>query len=484
MKHRILTLLALLTILAGLAACGGNSTPAPSAADTTDSARVTLTSYTSEELGISGVVPEGWAELKPGQFHRGVPGSEPTFLGQVAFPGATIEQVIGTMGLPEPVGSMTTAHLTWDLHTVEIEWGEAGTIAGDIALAEGDAGVYLVILVTLADEHEALHDAVFLPAVDALAPEPVAEVRPTTKAPAPPAQAPAPIDTRARSTDGMVMVYVPAGEFEMGNTGIQWIWGGSLRDGDLDLQVFTDEQPGHTVYLDAFWIDQTEVTVAMFRTFVEATGYETTAEREGWGHPWTEGPMEEEWPKVPGADWQHPRGPESSAEDGHPVVQVSWEDAADYCEWAGGQLPTEAQWEKAARGTDGRMWPWGNTYDGTLGSFCDAQCPIERWKQNSYDDGYAFTAPVGSFAGGASPYGALDMVGNVWEWVADWYEEDYYADSPSRNPLGPESGTDRAMRGGAWIDNESWVRCTVRHQNPPWSRCDDVGFRCAVPADR
>jgi formylglycine-generating enzyme required for sulfatase activity len=280
----------------------------------------------------------------------------------------------------------------------------------------------------------------------------------------------------------MVMVYVPAGKFDMGNAGIQWIWAGSLRDGDLGgLQVFTDEQPQHTIYLDAFWIDQTEVTVAMFRTFVEATGYEITAEIAGWGQPWREGPMEEEWPQVPGADWQHPRGPESIAEDNHPVVQVSWEDAAAYCEWAGGRLPTEAQWEKAARGTDGRIWPWGNTYDGIRGSFCEAQCPIERWRDDSCDDGYAFTAPVGSFPSGASPYGALDMAGNVWEWVADWYDEGYYGDSPTENPSGPPSGSERAMRGGAWYDNEPWVRCTVRHQNPPWSRCDDVGFRCAVP---
>jgi len=128
MKFRILTLLVLLTILVGLAGCGGNSTPAPSAADTTESAGVTLVPYTSEEFGISGVVPDGWVDMKPGQFHRGVPGSDPTFLGQVTFPGATMEQVIGTMGLPGPVGGMTTADLTWDLHTVEIEWGEAGTI--------------------------------------------------------------------------------------------------------------------------------------------------------------------------------------------------------------------------------------------------------------------------------------------------------------------------------------------------------------------
>ena len=473
MKLRIYTLLALFVALLGLTACGEKGSPA---------AGINLVAYTSAESGISGVVPEGWVEVNPGQFQP-TPGSAPTLLGQVRFPGATFDQVIGHLQLPERVGSRETGSLTWDLYNAEFEWPGAGTLAWDAALAEGEAGVYMVMLVGLADEHEALHGALFLPAVDALAPAMVSEEQAVVTPATPPAEGSASIDTRIRPSDGMVMVYVPAEEFEMGNSGIQWIWNGSLRNGDLGLQVYTDETPQHTVYLDAFWIDWTEVTVAMFRTFVEATGYETTAEREGWGAPWKEGPMEEEWPHVPGADWQHPRGPGSSAEDDHPVVQVSWEDAAAYCEWAGGQLPTEAQWEKAARGTDGRSWPWGDTYEGVRGSFCDAQCPVERWKQDSYDDGYALTAPVGSFPSGASPYGALDMAGNVWEWVADWYAEDYYSDSTYENPTGPRFGAERAQRGGAWYDNGSWVRTTVRHSTPPSTRCDDLGFRCAVPAE-
>jgi len=295
-------------------------------------------------------------------------------------------------------------------------------------------------------------------------------------------------ETRIRPADGMVMVYVPTGEFEMGTGGLGWIRQPlSPRDREragFPGYVFPDERPQHPVYLDAFWIDQTEVTVAMFRTFVEDTGYETTAERQGWGKPWTDGPQELEWPHVNGADWQHPRGPGSIAVDDHPVTQVSWEDAAAYCAWAGGQLPTEAQWEKACRGIDGRMWPWGNTYDGNRLSLCEAQCPIERWKDDRYDDGYAFTAPVGSFPDGVSPYGALDMAGNLWEWVADWYADDYYGDSPYENPLGPDSGTVRAMRGGAWYDTDVWATCSVRHQNPPSDLYDDLGFRCAVPDQR
>jgi formylglycine-generating enzyme required for sulfatase activity len=476
MRIRFSTLIAVLAMLITLTAC---SEMAAADAVTTDPGAITLIPYTNEELGISGLVPEGWLEVKPGQFLR-MPGHEPTLLGQVALDGATMDQVAADWQLPASVGNMETPDLVWDLYGAELEWPDAETLAFDVALTESESEVYLVILVCLADEHEAMYDAVFVPAIDALAPAMVtADQVPVTH----PAQGTTPIDTRIRSADGMVMVYVPAGEFKMGNTGIQWMWSGSLVGDDLDLQVFTDERPQHAVYLDAFWIDQTEVTVGMFRTFVKATGYETTAERDGWGAPWKDGPMEEEWPHVPGTDWQHPHGPESSAVDDHPVVQVSWDDAAAYCEWAGGQLPTEAQWEMAARGTDGRLWPWGDTYEGNRGSFCDASCPVKRWNHDSYDDGYALTSPVGSFPSGASPYGAMDMAGNVWEWVADWYDENYYSDSPYKNPTGPLSGTERAQRGGAWYDNESWVRITVRHSTPPWVRCDDLGFRCALPAD-
>ena len=284
--------------------------------------------------------------------------------------------------------------------------------------------------------------------------------------------------TKNREQDGMTMVFIPAGEFMMGSAYFEsFVW----EDGKLF--IFPDQRPKHQVYLDAYWIDRTEVTVGMFGKFVEATGYRTTAEREGWGKPWTAGPKEDEWPETPGVDWQHPQGPDSQAEADHPVVQVSWEDAQAYCKWIGGRLPTEAQWEKAARGLDGRRFPWGDKFNGNYLNYGDARCPVERWRDLAYDDGYARTAPVGSYPAGASPYGVLDLAGNVWEWVFDWYERDYYEVAEYRNPIGPAGGVVRAQRGGSWYDGEpqGWVNCLVRHQNPASDRYEDVGFRCVVP---
>jgi serine/threonine-protein kinase len=288
------------------------------------------------------------------------------------------------------------------------------------------------------------------------------------------------LDSTIRVADGMEMVLVPEGSFEMGSGGFGWI-----RLSGPRLHLFPDERPGHKVLLDTFWIDRTEVTVGMFRAFVADSGYVSTAERDGWGKPWRDGPKDDEWPKLPGTDWRHPGGPGSTTSADHPVVQVSWEDATAYCAWAGGSLPSEAQWEKAARGTDGRRFPWGNSFDGMKLNACGAECPVERWRDSGHDDGHPRTSPVGSFPAGASPYGAQDMAGNVWEWVADWYSAGYDGDAPSRNPRGPSTGTLRAMRGGAWYDGEAeaWATCTVRHQNPPWDRYEDVGFRCMVAAE-
>ncbi len=241
------------------------------------------------------------------------------------------------------------------------------------------------------------------------------------------------------------MVYVPAGEFIMGSD-----------EGE------SDEQPTRTVYLDAFYIDKYEVTNARFATFVSANGYKTDAERGGCGWIYEGG----EGKCVPGADWQHSLGPDTDlgGKDEHPVVQVSWNDAKAYCEWAGARLPTEAEWEKAARGTDGRTYPWGEWID------CD---------HAQYGGCGGGTVPVGSKPKGASPYGALDMAGNVWEWVADWYDSGYYGTSPETNPKGPASGDSRVLRGGSWRSNEALVRAALRGRSSPGDARGSVGFRCA-----
>jgi formylglycine-generating enzyme required for sulfatase activity len=259
----------------------------------------------------------------------------------------------------------------------------------------------------------------------------------------------------------MVMVYVPEGEFTMGND-----------------KGSANEQPQHIVYLDAYWIDRTEVTNAMFALFVEATGYQTDAEKQGdaWIFDGTG------WSEVQGADWQHPQGPATNLTnlENHPVVNVSWNDATAYCEWAGARLPSEAEWEKAARGTDGRTYPWGEQEPaGNLLNFGDVNLYPDS-ADKSANDGYKFTAPVGSYPAGASPYGALDMAGNVWEWVNDWYRETYYRSAPTSNPSGPINGEGRVLRGGSWNHDVLDIRSSMRIWVNPSDAIDNFGFRCAL----
>jgi serine/threonine-protein kinase len=237
-------------------------------------------------------------------------------------------------------------------------------------------------------------------------------------------------------------VFVPAGSFLRGS-----------EDG------IADERPVRAVALDAFWLDRTEVTNDQFAAFVAATGYQTTAE---------------------GSDWQHPRGPGSDLGGlgDYPVVQVSWVDAYTFCAWAGGRLPTEAEWEYAARGPRSLVYPWGNTFDGAQSNYCDRNCPYD-WADALGDDGHAWAAPVGSYPSGAGWAGALDIAGNVWEWVNDWYGPGYYNQSPDANPTGPQSSDLKVLRGGAWSHFRGDSRMSFRNHAEQTYRNDSIGLRCA-----
>jgi len=225
----------------------------------------------------------------------------------------------------------------------------------------------------------------------------------------------------------MELVFVPAGDFLMG-----------AADDDDDPWVWPDQQPQRVVYLGAYWIDRTEVTNAMFQRFVAATGHDA------------------------GSAWRD----RASGKPDHPVGGVNWFDAKAYCRWAGRSLPTEAEWEKAARGTDGRKHPWGN------------EEPDESRCNRDMQEGG--TTPVGKYSPkGDSPYGAADMIGNVWEWVADWYDSGYYAGAPRENPPGPGSGTSRVLRGGSWLSYDGNVRAANRDRGSPGYRFHSFGFRCA-----
>jgi formylglycine-generating enzyme required for sulfatase activity len=267
-------------------------------------------------------------------------------------------------------------------------------------------------------------------------------------------------DTWTRPADGMVMVYVPDGEFEMGSDNDDLDYMMQLCKeyyGDCFRGWFKNEQPVHTVALDGFWIDRTEVTNAQYRQCVEAERCDPPAESSS-----------------PTGDLYYG----NSTYDDYPVVYVSWHQAADYCEWADARLPTEAEWEYAARGPEGRVFPWGDTFDATRVNYCDANCDF-GWADGSVDDGYGYTAPVGSYPDGVSWCGALDLAGNVWEWVADWYDAAYYGRSSSQNPPGPSSGQERVRRGASWHYPPHGMRSAVRFGIAPDIPDNFQGFRCA-----
>jgi len=239
------------------------------------------------------------------------------------------------------------------------------------------------------------------------------------------------------------MVFIPAGEFTMGN---------NLGD--------DDEKPERAVFLDAFCIDQYEVTNAQYKECADAGACS---------------PPERSSSPTRLSYYDNPEY------DNYPVIWVTWDAAQTYCKWRGKRLPTEAEWEKAARGTDKRLWPWGNSEpDGSKLNLCDVNCTYD-WKESHIDDGYQDTAPVGSFEAGKSFYGVYNMGGNVREWLADWYSPDYYRIAPDRNPPGPDedSGMGRTLRGGSWRSNIPVAYSTYRLWYKPTVKDEYIGFRCA-----
>lgn len=261
------------------------------------------------------------------------------------------------------------------------------------------------------------------------------------------------------------MVLVPAGEFLMGTP--------------AESGALSDEHPQRRVFLGSYWIDRYEVTNADYLEFVEQTGHPAPAHR------------------TPNLTLWHGDRPPAEIRD-HPVVNVRWRDADAFCRWVGKRLPTEAEWEKGARGPDGRRYPWGNVWDraransasfwaGRRVEFEGREDWLDFWQRGEGArivasrgiKGEVLTLPVGSFPGGVSPYGLHDMAGNASEWVADYYNPYYYVNAPLSDPAGPPPTILRSVRGGSWLKPASSMRSAYRDYGEPDSRMTGVGFRCA-----
>jgi formylglycine-generating enzyme required for sulfatase activity len=239
--------------------------------------------------------------------------------------------------------------------------------------------------------------------------------------------------------DGALMVLIPEGDFFMGDPAGE--------------DVHYDENPCHQVRLDAFWIDCYEVTNRLYKRFVDATGHRSPFVETEWAQPY---------------NWTNNCYPPGT--DEHPVVLVSWEDATAYAAWAGKRLPTEAEWEKAARGgLAKKRYPGGDAINEKQANHFTSITAANELK------------PVGSFP--ANAYGLYDSSGNVWEWCSDWYLQTYYRRSPAANPQGPEEGAYRVFRGGSWVNRVEHLRCSERARNVPSHRSHIIGFRCARSAE-
>jgi sulfatase modifying factor 1 len=274
--------------------------------------------------------------------------------------------------------------------------------------------------------------------------------------------------------------------------------GGAFRMGSEDSFAYPEDGEGPTreVELSPFWIDACAVTNAQFGAFVDVTAYVTEAERFGWSFvfggllpddfPPTEAvALAPWWRKVEGADWSHPEGPQSTLDEraDHPVVHVSWTDADAYCEWAGKRLPTEAEWERAARGgLDGKVFPWGDELEP------EGEHRMNVWQgdfpaTNTLDDGYLGLAPVGAFE--PNGFGLHNMTGNVWEWTHDWFHPTFRQRDRRHDPLGPVGGMHKVQKGGSYLCHHSYCRryrVAARQGSTPESSTGNVGFRCVSSA--
>jgi formylglycine-generating enzyme len=226
------------------------------------------------------------------------------------------------------------------------------------------------------------------------------------------------------------LIYIESGEFIMGS----------------NTEENYDEQPQRRVFLNAYYIDEYPVSNSKYKEFIEDTGYKVPYINREWATKY---------------NWLNNHYPPGT--DDYPVVLVNRYDAAAFAKWASKRLPTEAEWEKAARGIEGLIWPWG-----------------DEWiKGRSASSGSGSPKPVGTYEEGKSPFGCYDMTGNVWEWANDWYQEDYYRYAPIINPKGPNKGSSRVLRGGSWIHDAASSRCAKRYSRPPEYADNYIGFRCA-----